>query len=371
MKKYFKKDIVIFFCVLAIFLGKIVRYTIMYDTLVVPGIGWSMIDNIVANNVKFNLTIANVYTDEIVNNASQNASAVFSAINIFGLKTYYSLEIFITILWNIIFLVIISKLKDKFNWLETIFIVASMAVLNIFDFCLAKEPIQILYFILMYIILITNTKPKFKYICTFLVYILCFLTYRNYYILMAGYMVFILVLYKFFLAKIENFKLKHVLFVLLSIICCYFVVLNVLKIIDMESFAELIRVRTRTSTAVSDIRAFFHSDNLIVFSFDYLIVILRMLFPIEMLRFGPKYFIYVAYQIIVTYLLYKTIRNNKSMNSTTKISTCIYVSFLLGSAAFEPDFGSWIRHEAAILPILFVLLNLNDKKYQDNEKNIL
>ena len=40
----------------------------------------------------------------------------------------------------------------------------------------------------------------------------------------------------------------------------------------------------------------------------------------------------------------------------------IYYAFLLGSATFEPDFGSWIRHEAVLFPILLILMDAIKEK---------
>ena len=34
----------------------------------------------------------------------------------------------------------------------------------------------------------------------------------------------------------------------------------------------------------------------------------------------------------------------------------LYLAFLLCSAAFEPDFGSWIRHQGVALPIILLIL---------------
>jgi len=58
------------------------------------------------------------------------------------------------------------------------FIFASVAVLNIFVFCLAKEPVQMIYFIIMFYILKGKGQRNKKIAVAFLVYVLCAVTFR-------------------------------------------------------------------------------------------------------------------------------------------------------------------------------------------------
>ena len=134
-------------------------------------------------------------------------------------------------------------------------------------------------------------------------------------------------------------------------------------------YSELIRVRTRSSTAASDMRNIFKSTNLLIFSFDYLIMLLRMMFPIELLRLGIKYVPYVLYQVIITYFVIKNIKSIKSNGKIKNIALYLYIGFLFASATFEPDFGSWVRHEAVLFPILLIFADIKRKdKESINEK---
>ena len=38
------------------------------------------------------------------------------------------------------------------------------------------------------------------------------------------------------------------------------------------------------------------------------------------------------------------------------IGLCFFLAYFLGSVLFEPDFGSFVRHEAATLPILILMV---------------
>ena len=368
-KKKFNISLVLFFCIIAIFIGKTIRYTVMKETLVTPGIGWHMLEKVNNNLYDFKFTITNSESDEEVGTATSNAGFLFALLNIAHIfNTYYGYEILISIVWNIIILIMISNLKKTYNFVETIFIFSSVVVLNIFDFCLAKEPIQMLSFIFMYLILKSSKSYNFKYVGCLVVFLLSTVTYRNYYILMIGFMIYISFLYKFLVTKTNKLKIKHILFILISILVCYYIFLLVARFIDIKSFNELLRVRLRSSSAKSDMRAIFRSSNLFIFSIDYLIMLLRMMIPIELIKLGPKYAIYAIYQIMISMIVSKNLINISKINNSQRISIYIYIAFLMGSAAFEPDFGSWIRHEAAIFPILLIMLNnMNEKVIRNDE----
>ena len=199
----FKKNIVTFLFIFLVVAGKIVRYTIMKETLVDPGIGHSMITIINNQETTFGFNFSTSSNEAV--NASDNAVHIFSLINFLGLNTYEEFEIFITIIWNFILILLLINIKDILTTSQTIFILSSIAVLNIFDFCLAKEPIQMLYFILMYIILISNIKSsKVKYMLCFFVFLLSAITFRIYYIIIAMFMVVITIIFEKYILKYCN-----------------------------------------------------------------------------------------------------------------------------------------------------------------------
>ena len=106
--KYFSVYIVLLLSILAIIFGKVVRYTIMEETLVIPGVGWGMVDNINEDNYDFGITIKDNETDEADSTSGANAGFIISKIDFLNLAdTYYEYEIIISILWNFFVLLII------------------------------------------------------------------------------------------------------------------------------------------------------------------------------------------------------------------------------------------------------------------------
>ena len=78
------------------------------------------------------------------------------------------------------------------------------------------------------------------------------------------------------------------------------------------------------------------------------------MFPFELIRGELYYYLFLIYQLFITFKIFKLISKEiKGRNTKTQqAALCIYCGFLLGSALFEPDFGSWVRHESVTFPIL-------------------
>lgn len=361
-EKTFNIDIIFGIFLILIAVGKIIRYTIMKTVLVDSGIGHYFINSMLYSTQKFSF-----FDSDSMNggDAGGNAIVIFRLINFFKINTYEGWEIYISIIWNLILFGILLGLRKKLDWKQFVFIALSIIVLNIFDFTLAKEPIQMLYFIAIYYVLCLNKKStKLKYIATLGIIVFSAITFRVYYFLIIMFMILVQVLFNIFILKKEQVKIKDIIIMLIIIVGFYFVFLNIIKVVMPTEYNELIRVRTRSSTAASDMRNIFKGTNLIFFSFDYLIMLIRMLFPVELLRLGVKYIPYVIYQVIITYFVIKSIINIRNNGKLKNIALYLYIGFLFASATFEPDFGSWVRHEAVLFPIMLVLADINENKLE-------
>ncbi len=367
-EKSYNIDIIFGIFLILVAVGKIIRYTIMKNVLVNSGIGHHFIYPILYGTGGITL----FDSDSMTGDAGGNAVVIFRAINFFKINNYESWELYISVIWNIILFGLLLGVKKILNLKQFVFIGLSIIVLNIFDFTLAKEPIQMLYFIAIYYVLCLNNKSvKFKYILTIGIIAFSAISFRIYYFLIIMFMVLVQVLFNVFIIKKEKVKIKDIIIMLLVIVGFYFLFLNIMKVIMPTEYSELIRVRTRSSTAASDMRNIFKSTNLLIFSFDYLIMLLRMMFPIELLRLGIKYVPYVLYQVIITYFVIKNIKSIKSNGKIKNIALYLYIGFLFASATFEPDFGSWVRHEAVLFPILLILADIKRKdKERKNEKRV-
>lgn len=349
--------------------AKIVRYTIMKEVLVDMSAGHGMINRINHNS---EMMLEEEQTEEEMN-ASERTVKIFTDINFFELTTYEEFEIYITIVWNVILLIIIFSLRKKLNIIQAIFLVLTILVLNIFNFNLAKEPVQMLYFILMYVIIINKSlKDSFKYVACFGILYWASVTFRTYYILIALFMLGASWICKTFVLVKDKLKIYDIIIVIFALGVGYFLLLTIAKNAMPEEYAELVRVRTRETEARTDISNWITNDdsNLALFTLDYLLMLVRMMIPIELVMFGPKYWPYVAYQVMITFYVVMALKNIKKNHKSKNVALYVYLGFLCGSATFEPDFGSWVRHEAAIAPILFILADMYKFKQSKTDLEI-
>ncbi len=353
------KKIIYFLFPFLIIIAKIIRYTIMKNVLVDTGIGHEFLNSIIEEKTFFGL------------DGSQNTIALFTLINkIFNFSTYIEFEILITVIFNLILFFIIYRLNSKLNIVQIIFILLSIGVLNIFDFCLAKEPVQMLYFIALYLIIINKRiSTILKSIFIILIFLLIAITLRKYYILMA--FLFFVIFGSYLLLKKINIEEYRFTIITLCIIISIMFLLILSSLFMPNQYEELVRVRTTISNAVSDIHVISEKQinpSMMAIFVDYILVFIRLMIPIELLPLGIKYLPYVVYQLLITYILIKSLKNVNRNNENKNLAIFAYIAFVIGSAMFEPDFGSWIRHEAVFCPILFIICDAKNIESKISEK---
>lgn len=335
-----------------IFIGKLLRWTLMKTILV--------------DNSSGRILISYLTDDSYNSNWDSLESIVpfYKLINIFNLTSLGAYEIYLSVVLNIILLVIFLQINRELSVIEFIYYAFSVMVLNLFDFTLSKEPVQFLIFVAVFVALVNSTSKFWIYFLTSVLLIGCGIVYRPYFLLMAAYIVILVFFFKL-CKKLKLAKWKIIIISVIGFTLFYFGILFVSRFVNTDIYTQLIRVRSRESSATTDIRAVFDSDNLFVFSCNYTLTIIRMMFPVELLRFGPKYYMYVVYQIIITGFVGACIFNINKLKEKQYIALIIMMSFILCSAAFEPDFGSWVRHEAVMLPIFIVMIDtvkVNERK---------
>lgn len=126
-KKYLNKQSLYVGMLLSMILGKIVRHTVMYHTLVVPGIGWSLVDIVNNDRAKFGLTLSGTEINKAASNATLNACYLFSKLNFLHLAdSYYGYEVLISIVFNVVIFALFRRLKWRYTVRESMFIFASL-----------------------------------------------------------------------------------------------------------------------------------------------------------------------------------------------------------------------------------------------------
>lgn len=278
----------------------------------------------------------------------------YRSINIFNFTSVEQWSIALGLIMTPIIMVMISRCKEM-DMRECLFALMAIGLLNIYVFSITKETIQLLFFILIYIIIclpINNTFIKvilcagvFYWESTF---------YRTYYIIMAAMTVFLYFVFKW-LKKRKDINKKTVAITLVLCFLALFTFLFVSQFISYEDYISAINVRdTSTITEANTLikNPIPVNDNFAVFMFDYVIAAVRMMLPVELLVKSPVYSPFVIFQIFILYYFIKMLKNIKKLNQNMIVVISCFSAYLFGSFIFEPDFGSWVRHESATFPIL-------------------
>lgn len=348
--------------IILVLLAKVVRYTILKDTMIKEAIGKKWISDIISFNVSFKFlevetTSSSVISMEAGGNSSFIFAILFYPFKFLGFNTYEELEILVTIFWNLLIILLLSRCRKNLSIINFIFLSLMIIILNIFAFTISKEPIQFIYFLFLFYFLDKKDLSLNKKI--FWIYIVIgvsVLTFRKYYLLILFFF-FILYILIYLLARYKNYKIIRMILFIFSIPVSYVILLNVMKLFDYEYYKLMLYLRgdTRLDEAVTVIKGVISSTNDVSMMIEFLLVVVRLLFPIELLKFGPQYILYFIFQTFISIqLILKLIKFDKN-TPTQKITILLFIAFILTSACFEPDFGSWIRHEAVTFPLLLII----------------
>lgn len=340
-----------------VLLSKLVRWTIMKPQLVDVSIGWHFVSRLNSGEIKpFGIN-------------QNNSVQIYDFLNFCRVETYVEWEWFITIALNIVVFLVACRFyrNNKGATLkESIFIYLNIAILNIFCFCMAKEPAQMLCFLLMSfaIILPSNISVKKIMLCLALLFTAFYL--RKYYGLVLIYFFVVEFAITNMITKIDtstaNGK-RQIVFSIIGLLLffavCQYILLSIMSSIDPETYLDMIYVNNREgSNAASEIAPIFGTDNRALFTVDYFIKIFRLMFPLELLVKGKVTYIFiVVYHVMLFGYLLKSFINFKQLQDNHKLALYLYIAFWMCSASFEPDFGSWIRHEGVAFPIIILLLS--------------
>lgn len=286
----------------------------------------------------------------------------YRAINIFDFTSIEQWSITLGLVMTPMMMVVISRTKEM-EIRETVFVLMAAGLLNIYVFGITKEMIQILFFFAIYIIISLPIKNTFiKLLGCAAIFYWESTFYRGYYIIMAAMTIAIYFII-LWLRKSEKISKKKVFMAIVFCFVTIFVMFYVSKFVMPEDFQEAINVRDISANEGANtviLNPIEVNGNYGIFMFDYVIAAVRMMFPIELLIKSPIYAPFVLYQFFILYYFIKALKNLKQLENDMVVAISCFTAYLFGSFVFEPDFGSWVRHEAATFPILqFLALRSN------------
>lgn len=112
---------------------------------------------------------------------------VFTKINLFNFHTLLQWSIFVAIIFNILLIVMMTKVKG-IDLMQSIFALLCIGLCNIYIFNLGKDIIQYCLFLMCYLIILIDRIPTWiKVVGCTLVFYWESTFFRNYYVIMAAF----------------------------------------------------------------------------------------------------------------------------------------------------------------------------------------
>lgn len=304
-------------------------------------------------------------TFSIFNDGFNNTAFFFKSINFLRLSTLLDWSIFLTVVFNVIFAgyLLKTKIKNSFEFIMAYFFLGAM---NIYVLNLSKEFIQFIIFLLIYFSVKSNCHKTVRIILVCGVFMLESQFFREYYILTACFFLALCILMPKILQRKQGFK-DIVKLIVLGFAGLY-IFLVLCEMIMPSEYQTLVNVRAGFMFTYRNARTLIEnyiassSDSKLLFLLNYFINFIRVLFPFELITKGVYYWPFCIFQFLCTYKLIQNIIGYKSLADTDKIYMNIMIAYYITSVFFEPDFGTFIRHEIATAPVLFELMLTNLKK---------
>ena len=311
-----------------------------------------------------------VYTPQNVDSAFRFTASFFRKINIFNFTTLVEWAVSLTIIFSILIFIIIKNRAENIDFLKCVYIFCNIFLLGVYVFNVSKDIIQMMFFLAVYFIIVTRVikKVKFKLLLCAGVFVYESLIFREYYILVAVFSIFIFAVLNYTVKSKKQIRVRSIFYItlmILIILLLFMMTANKLMpdgfngILDARS--DINRWREGSEDSVTMISDLLENDgNLFIWLINYVINAVRMMIPIELLFKGIKYVPFVIYQIFVLYYLFLALKNLKQNYSNEGLlSLSVFIAYLLTSFTFEPDFGSWVRHEAVTFPLFIIILNIS------------
>ena len=355
-----------------IILGKVVRWTVMRDTLIDYSKGWGWVDPIMQNDWSWQFFgLEEVVEGDI--GLGDNVITFFKALwsTIWGRlpASFEEFEIVITITFGLLFLLVMLGMRRRLPLIEALFICLSSGVISVYCLCLSKEPFQMVFFLLMFAVLHSSVIPeRQKLYWSYGVVLLSASCFRTYYALILLFSVIV----QLYLGRLSsNGRARNagalswaaVFKVYLLGVAAYFLMMLLLSVVSDSLYTRfqdaLLYASDDSSLSNTYIENVFavneSSPNVFSVSAEYAVVLLRLLFPLELLANGPKYWPYVIYQLAMTYFLVKSLRKFPCNTRTQNAALLVFLGYVFASGCFEVNFGSWVRHCAVTTPIVLVM----------------
>lgn len=297
----------------------------------------------------------------------------FRMINIFGFSSLLEWAVFISFICNILIILYFKKNKIR-NYSELLIACCFLFLLNIYVFNISKDILQFLFFYVIFSVIKSDKlSMPIKHTLVIGMFILESIFFRSYYILTAVFYVCAVIGLPF----LRKYEKKGIPLTVLSIGLVIYAFLAVSQFIMPDEYHSLVNIRNKLnlyrvgSADASTMILNLIQDNgsLPLYILNYFINAFRMMFPVELISKGFLQITFMLFQLICTVLFFKKLKDYYALNAFDRSKINIMIAYFLTAFIFEPDFGSFVRHEVATFVVFYSCLFIDNSAEKNNGIN--
>lgn len=257
--------------------------------------------------------------------------------------------------------------KEDYTIVQAGLVLAAVALCGVYIFMLNKDFLQFLVFLTAFGFIVSRMSFRGKMASCTALFVLEFLLWRQYYIIVAVFLVGLYFALKFTCSKTRSARARVTVFLALTIVGMLLFSF-VLFVASPENYAAVAgkhgvdREEYTVMAAASGIASLIDvtsSSPPYLFVANWVVNTLRLLFPVELFFKGPYYAVFAVYQLCISFFAFRALVCTREANREALLVLALYFAFVLASATFEPDFGSWVRHETACLPVILLVVSVS------------
>lgn len=360
------RPLLVMLAIFAMILGKVVRWRVANAELVQNSIGWSWLRQILQGEVDWS-----VWNFDAGDSAVGNSLVLYHTLGSLGITSYVGFEIAVSIVCNIIALYLLRWLGPSIGLVGASVYLLLVGILNVFDFTLSKDPIQFLFIAIIAAILLKSSRWGFQ--VSLGVILVIALVFRAYYCLLIPWWIlwhFVLSRYLGKNPRSPRVRFRTILGVVSMVLVANLALLVALSTTVPDVLNQIVYLRSssRVERYGSGIAPWISTGDspggdgsLIWQAVNAALVSVRLAFPVELLvadldSSRALAILFLASQLLVTAIWASRLSRWRSLTTTARAAVSFWLAFLCMSALFEPDFGSWTRHEAVCLPVIILFL---------------
>ena len=239
---------------------------------------------------------------------------------------------------------------------------AMAALSSMYIFMLSKDVVQVLFFLAAFGIVYASQKPWVAVAAVACLFAAEGALWRPYYYIVACALPFVFYLLE--RMRESEWTPRETAKFIAILVALMLAFAFVLKFVSPSDYAQIVdkhsakRESFTATNAASGIKSLIDvnsSSPVPLFVLNWVVNTVRLLFPVELFLKSPYYWFFCLYQIAITVYAFRAIGTGAGDRRLTACAA-LWLAFVIASGTFEPDFGSWVRHETASLPLLVSLV---------------